>query len=357
MAIKTIGFVGTAKNTGKTTASSLFLRGLVQRGFKVGITSIGFDGEEIDNITLLPKPRYFLQKGVLVLTAQECFKASRASLRIISKTGFFTPLGQILLLQVQEEGHVLLAGPNREQDLKELLSFLPEELDYLLLDGALNRIAPLSQAHGIVLSTGASRERNLERLTEEMRAVEGIMKLQEYREHHFETLPRWVASLNRSGSFHIMVKKASLFNSEDILKNAAILQESQLVWIPGVLSQASLQQLMKILPQDSILLFSDPLKLILAGDVTRTYDSLQQLARIGIRSLVSREIHLLAITVNPFYPQYNPVEGGYEGASIDADLLKKKVGSGALVPVYDVVKDGPLFVEGLLAVTSGGKGA
>ncbi|MBA7549071.1 hypothetical protein ES705_41544 [subsurface metagenome] len=56
---KVLGILGTAKNTGKTTTTSTLLKIANNRNLSVGITSIGYDGEDVDNITGLPKPRIF----------------------------------------------------------------------------------------------------------------------------------------------------------------------------------------------------------------------------------------------------------------------------------------------------------
>lgn len=43
-----VGFAGTAKNTGKTTAVMYFLRQAASRKERVGLTGIGYDGEDFD---------------------------------------------------------------------------------------------------------------------------------------------------------------------------------------------------------------------------------------------------------------------------------------------------------------------
>ena len=48
---KAIGILGTAKNTGKTTTFNFLLEWSNLKSIRVGLTSIGYDGEDIDNIT------------------------------------------------------------------------------------------------------------------------------------------------------------------------------------------------------------------------------------------------------------------------------------------------------------------
>ena len=77
-----IGIAGTAKNTGKTTTTS-FIMAEVKKNEKLnlGLTSIGYDGEDIDNVTGLPKPKIEVWPGVLVAVAEKCLKVSTAEVR------------------------------------------------------------------------------------------------------------------------------------------------------------------------------------------------------------------------------------------------------------------------------------
>ena len=53
-----LALVGLAKNTGKTEALATLLRELEQQGRRVGVTSVGRDGEERDVIDArIEKPR------------------------------------------------------------------------------------------------------------------------------------------------------------------------------------------------------------------------------------------------------------------------------------------------------------
>jgi molybdopterin-guanine dinucleotide biosynthesis protein len=53
-----LGVLGTAKNTGKTTTLNALLKCLSEK--LLALTSIGFDGEDLDHITCLPKPNVFV---------------------------------------------------------------------------------------------------------------------------------------------------------------------------------------------------------------------------------------------------------------------------------------------------------
>ena len=71
-----IGIAGTAKNTGKTTALGALIREATSRRLRVAVTGIGYDGEERDTITGLPKPRLDLPPGTIATTSEACLQVS-----------------------------------------------------------------------------------------------------------------------------------------------------------------------------------------------------------------------------------------------------------------------------------------
>ena len=57
---KVISIVGNTKNAGKTTVLNYYLEKFDK---PIGLSSIGLDGEEIDQVNFLEKPRIFVDKG------------------------------------------------------------------------------------------------------------------------------------------------------------------------------------------------------------------------------------------------------------------------------------------------------
>ncbi|MGE5542148.1 MAG: hypothetical protein ACM3WT_03850, partial [Bacillota bacterium] len=80
-----VGVAGTAKNTGKTTTLMGAMRECQERGRLVRLTSIGYDGEDVDNVTGLPKPRIYCDRGTMFATASECLKAGSAGVRLLGR--------------------------------------------------------------------------------------------------------------------------------------------------------------------------------------------------------------------------------------------------------------------------------
>ncbi|MFN3282700.1 MAG: hypothetical protein ACK40Q_00495, partial [Pseudothermotoga sp.] len=88
----TIGILGTAKNTGKTTALNSVLKCLNDR--RIAVTSIGFDGEDLDHVTGLPKPKVIVDEGTLVVTSVEAARYSTAKLELLENLPLETPMGK-----------------------------------------------------------------------------------------------------------------------------------------------------------------------------------------------------------------------------------------------------------------------
>lgn len=166
----TIGFAGTAKNTGKTSSLNAFHRFLHQNGRCCLITSIGLDGEAYDQLTSLPKPRIDVFPGDWVITAAECYRQTQVSCQVIESYPIQTPLGALSLFRINSRGSMMVAGPSSSTKLQTILeSCRHYPIEFVLVDGALNRLFPLRHCQKLILSTGAARHIQPDILSEEIR--------------------------------------------------------------------------------------------------------------------------------------------------------------------------------------------
>lgn len=173
---KVLGIAGTAKNTGKTTTLLEVLRYLADRGTKVCVTSIGYDGEDFDNVTGLPKPRVVIPEGTFVATALPMMRSSSADFDELTDTRVDSPLGPVYLGRATRRGKVVLAGPTSSPALQEILGLIPEEC-VTLVDGAFGRMAPMTLAPAIILATGAARNPDPAAIAAEINAIAAIASL------------------------------------------------------------------------------------------------------------------------------------------------------------------------------------
>ncbi len=155
----TVAVVGLAKNAGKTVAFNCLIAQATAAQLPLGLTSLGYDGEAVDRLTHLAKPRIQAPAGTIIATARAALERAETSLELLRIMPFNTALGPIVLARVVEPGNVELAGPSTLADLVQVADVMREYGAAIsLIDGALNRVgsaaARVSQA--TILATGAS---------------------------------------------------------------------------------------------------------------------------------------------------------------------------------------------------------
>ena len=152
--------MGNAKNAGKTTV----LNSIVSHSQKpLIITSIGLDGEAIDQVTFLEKPQIDVRINDIVVSAKETLKAFEASYEIIEETQIYTAIGPIIICKITSPGKVLVAGPSLVDDMQILVDRLMNQYDHrILVDGAFFRqsFAKVSDASIFVVGANDSIDMN-----------------------------------------------------------------------------------------------------------------------------------------------------------------------------------------------------
>jgi len=108
---KIISVVGMAKNSGKTVTLNELIEEALDVNLRLGITSIGRDGEKQDIVTSTEKPLIYINEGTLIATAEEVFNACEANLEILEITDYSTSLGRVLIARAISSGYVQIAGP------------------------------------------------------------------------------------------------------------------------------------------------------------------------------------------------------------------------------------------------------
>jgi len=342
--LKTIGIVGTAKNTGKTTALVALASALEAARKKVAITSIGYDGEAVDSLTFLPKPRIDLPRGALVATAERCLENTRLKAESLRRTGISTALGEVLILRVIAPGRIVVAGPNQREGLAEVISMLKEAgSDIVLVDGAMGRIAPMAAADGIIFTTGAARSTDLGALGREMQAIHALLSLPV----HDRT------GIERESSPHITIHTedeqtrdtgiATLLDREqaEILLRQ-IPPEPHTLRLPGLIMADVFDILTERLDAsigNMHLVAEHPFLLLLGGEPAQAGKAIQSFQAAGGRVSVRRPVPLLGVAVNPFYPRRFQGKR-FTPAYVDKTALKDQIAAAVPVPVCNIHADG-----------------
>lgn len=155
----TLAVMGMSKNTGKTVALNRLLACAAAEDVAVGLTSIGRDGEALDQVFSIPKPPVVVWPGALVATARDTLQRARARCKIIDGSGIDSPMGEIVVVKVLDGGDMEIAGASRGHDQLKIIARLRQcGAGQVFLDGALGRSQHASPAiaDGVVLATGAA---------------------------------------------------------------------------------------------------------------------------------------------------------------------------------------------------------
>lgn len=321
--MKTLGIAGTAKNTGKTTTALEIIRQSVERGLTTALTSIGYDGEEKDHITGLPKPRYWLPRGMIVATAERCLSAGTAGYVEKVITPVRTALGPVVVAEIDEPGLVLVAGPNRATELQSVLEIFDNlGADLAIADGALNRCVPLIRTDGLVLATGAALDERVACVAEHAAAIGAI-----FAPRRALDAAEWGRERIsfRSEGVLTELETGSLLSEETALQIARRLRGAvQDLVIPGACDPRLMERLLDFGAGRLVgarILLGSPLKLLASGNPTAWSGILSGFQRGIGRVEYLETIPLLLMTVNPFYPRYEPDTGNYQPAYVDGPGL------------------------------------
>ncbi|QGG47266.1 hypothetical protein [Heliorestis convoluta] len=350
--MKVIGIAGTAKNTGKTTTTAALLKEGYRRKRRMAITSIGFDGEELDNVTGLPKPRLWLEEGTVVATARKCLPLSSADIRILEDTSIATALGSIVIGQVESAGRVVIAGPNKSHELAKIKKSLQKYKPQLVfVDGALNRMAPMVETDGLILATGAARHVEPAQLATETTAISAIFRLTAttfHRPNDQLGFAYW-----HDNQWHEKnIAQNVLITAEDGQDLAEMLAPSLrensrgYVNLPGFVTLRALEKFLEKAATQMkgwSLLFRDPVSLLLSDDPKNVGALLRMLGERRLKAQVRKKIPLIAITVNPFYPEYDRGAQLYRSRYLPTGVLESPLYKLPL-PVLDVKRKGPLYL-------------
>ena len=337
--MKTIGVIGTAKNTGKTTTLSFLLKGFQSKGLNLAVTGIGYDGEEIDNITNLPKPRLYFEKDTILATSEKCLVNTDAVFDVIAETSLTTALGKILLVKLTQPGTIVVAGPNSVNGLREILSLIKEKTnsDVILVDGSLNRLSPMYILDKLIFTTGASRSANIKQLADEMRVIEKVF-LYEKSSNHF----------NCDENIKVIYKDVSLnlYNNtlvdEDdfLLLETSLNQNVEKIIIPGIISVESLLKhlpgVMQRIKGPFELIFNSPVQLLLTDQFTNISTLLKIFTIKKIKILYRIKPELSAITINPFYPELENYK--YISSYLDKENFLNEMTSSLKIPVFNILE-------------------
>ncbi len=326
---RSLSIVGLEKNTGKTECLNYILNRLPLNKMKVGVSSIGIDGERTDQVTRSSKPEIFLKEGIYFTTSEKHYKQRRIISELLDVDDQHTSLGRLITARAISKGKVMLSGPPSSLALKRWIDRLKAnyDVDLCIIDGALSRLSPASPAisEAMIMTTGAALSMSLKELINKTAfAVEliGIEKTKKEINYQLINQSSGVWSVNSvTGEFHPLYESAfTLDSTEQLDSNSKLFYDH--VFVSGALTDRLLKKLSSVKEEFS--------KEIVVRDFTKIFVTpltYRNFINKGGRISVLQKSNLIAICVNPVSPT---------GYSLDSTLICKELEARIGLPIYDI---------------------
>ncbi|MFZ5951140.1 MAG: hypothetical protein ACOYXC_10570 [Candidatus Rifleibacteriota bacterium] len=341
-----IAIIGMEKNAGKTTVLNYLLKHAARK--TVAITSIGYDGEDTDQITQTDKPRIYVGRGTIVATAVGLLGRCDVTRELLKFTGFATAMGEVVLLRALSDGYVQIAGPSINAQMEKLVQMLIElNVDKIFIDGAASRksSAAIAPADACILATGAAFSPDPDFLVEQTAFYAGLFNLpaveqSEIKEFFASPLSE-VADHNGDNDVYAKVgasDSARLGNALDVetAGSAALVKDLKVLVFKGVMPTGFAARFLEKTRdlQGLQIIVRDGTRLLL------TLDQYREFTRRGATFSVCRQVPVLAVTVNPTSPS---------GLLIDSAYLKSRIEKLTRLPVFDLVNENqPQLIDELI---------
>lgn len=323
-----LSIVGLEKNTGKTECLKYVLDRLPVRDKRIAVTSIGIDGESVDQVTRTQKPEIVFPEGMYFGTSEMHYRQRRLTSELIDVSDESTSLGRVVTAKALTRGKILLSGPSSASSLKRWMGEMQHRfgIDLVVIDGALSRMSSASPAvsQSMILATGAAYSANIATLVNKTAFVVELVNLDLTSEANIrllEPLDKGLWFIDKDGSLHSLDTLTSL--SKDIHFEG--MDGCETLYVAGALVDGFLEKLRKNKDLKQVEL--------VVRDFTKIFVTPQQFRlfiKSGGRIKVLQKSKLIAVTVNPTSPS---------GYVLDSDTLCGKLSEAIGLPVYDLIKN------------------
>ena len=322
-----LSIVGLEKNTGKTECLKYVLDRLPVQTKRIAVTSIGIDGETVDQVTRTQKPEIVLRKGMYFGTSETHYRQRRLVSELIDVSDENTSLGRVVTARALTGGKILLSGPSSASSLRRWMSDMRRlGIDLVIIDGALSRMSSASPAvsQSMILATGAAYSANINTLVSKTAHVVDLVNLELTSEKNCDTLSQLDKGLwfiDKQGELHTLDTMTSL--SKDIHFQG--MEDCETLYVAGALVDGFLEKVRKNKNLKKVEL--------VVRDFTKIFVTPQQFRlfiKAGGRISVLQKSKLIAVTVNPTSPS---------GYVLDSDTLCARLSEAIRLPVYDLIKN------------------
>ena len=322
-----LSIVGLEKNTGKTECLKYVLDRLPVQTKRIAVTSIGIDGETVDQVTRTQKPEIVLREGMYFGTSETHYRQRRLVSELIDVSDENTSLGRVVTARALTGGKILLSGPSSASSLRRWMGDMRRlGIDLVIIDGALSRMSSASPAvsQSMILATGAAYSANINTLVSKTAHVVDLVNLELTSEKNRDTLSlldKGLWFIDKQGELHPLDTMTSL--SKDIHFQG--MENCETLYVAGALVDGFLEKVRKNKNLKQVEL--------VVRDFTKIFVTPQQFRlflKAGGRIRVLQKSKLIAVTVNPTSPS---------GYVLDSDTLCARLSEAIRLPVYDLIKN------------------
>lgn len=325
LSYRSISFVGMDKNAGKTEALNYVLKRLHSfSNISVGVTSIGIDGETVDQVTQTSKPKVFIYSGTTFVTSEQLYNRKEIVACITDISKYSSSLGRLVSAKAECFGNVMLSGPTNSVWLKDLILHLQKNNDICLIDGALSRksFASPSITEAMILSSGAVISASIDKIVSKTSFIYQMTKLPQCNSSLLSKLiniNQGVYALDEKDEvIDLQIPSMLMLNSY----KDKLFSISKRLFVSGMITDKLLELILsKQNVQDYTLITKDFTHIF--SNQINTYNFLKRGGKIEYLY----PTHLIAITANPVSPL---------GFKVDNKLMLNKLREKIPVPIYNI---------------------
>lgn len=332
-----LSIIGMEKNTGKTECLNYIINRINEINSQhlynnghlcVAITSIGIDGENVDQVTKTHKPEIELSAGMVFITSEKHYRSRKLISEILELSDRKTSLGRLVTAKVIHPGKVILSGPSTTQWMRKIINSLPEHGVHLtIVDGALSRKSSGSPVltKSLILTTGAAVSPYIPELIKKTKYIFQLINLQPFT----SDCDRLVEELNDLESGIFAIDKKNVIHNLSIPSSLVLdkykdrlFEYGHTLFVAGVVADnfLNLLKMQKEVKQTRVIV-KDFTRIFASPEVYYSY-----LKAGGTIELLDKN-QLIAICVNPTSPT---------GYTLDSKKLCDQLHEELNIPVYDI---------------------
>ncbi len=328
---KVVSFAGIDKNSGKTTALNKVIS-VFQGEVTFGLTSIGIDGEETDQVTNTPKPRIFVPKGTIFATAKNLLRQCDVTKEILDVTGISTPIGEVMIIKAQSAGYIEISGPSTASQSRIVIDKMKKYgATKILVDGALSRkshaVPMVSDC--VIISAGASVSPDMSAVIDITGNLLDKLRVEQLQDKIILKAVKKTDSATKIAVFNTEGKKVYKSGTNSFADaGRSVSDAANRIFINGAVIDSNVESLIKNIDRSK----TDVKKVqIIVHDGTKLFikpDLMGLLKRLGIGIRAVNAISVPFITANPHSPQ---------GHSFNKSEFVKALGKKTKTSIIDVV--------------------